>query len=181
MRLHSVPGGWSAWVLTCAILAGCGSAAPGLGGQAVTPSGAGHPVTGPASRSGRPGSTGPGRSHTGSAPGTGCPARTRPPAGGPVAGRQLGAIDFLSGRVGLALTATQVPCSGPGQEISVQPQPVRLAVSSDGGRHWVSRGASLPSTPQSAVPEVLFAASAQDVWALSDTGALRSTQNTGAT
>jgi hypothetical protein len=51
--------------------------------------------------------------------------------------RRLGAIDFLSPRLGIALTAAQVPCSvGPGQGIGFPRQQVRLAVSSDGGVRW---------------------------------------------
>jgi hypothetical protein len=85
----------------------------------------------------------------------------------------------------VALTAPQVPCSyrpGPGQarQYQEQAQPVRLAVSEDGGSHWLTHGAGLPSSMQSPAQERIVATSARDSWALSDTGVLRSTVSGGA-
>jgi hypothetical protein len=70
-----------------------------------------------------------------------CGGLVRVGAGVTVPPWRLGAIDFVSPRLGVALTAAQVPCgSGAGQGTGFPAQQVRLAVSSDGGREWVTRG-----------------------------------------
>ncbi len=101
-----------------------------------------------------------------------------------VAAWRLGAIRFVSPRSGVALTAPQVPCDrslGPGQgtEVTFVPQSVRLAVTRDGGRHWVTTGRVLPGTPQSWVSGQVAAVSGPDIWVLSDTGALLATRDFG--
>jgi hypothetical protein len=102
-----------------------------------------------------------------------------------VAAWRLGAILFASPRAGVGLTAPQVPCYrslGPekGVEVTFLPQPVRLAITADGGRHWVTRGSPVPGRPQSAEP-LVAAASGPDVWVVSDTGVLLATHDYGAT
>jgi photosystem II stability/assembly factor-like uncharacterized protein len=95
---------------------------------------------------------------------------------------RLGAIDFLSPRLGVALTAAQVPCSsGPGKGIGFPPQQVRLAVSSDGGREWVTRGRVLADGSPDPGSEQIAATSARQVWALTDDGRLLETRNSGGT
>jgi photosystem II stability/assembly factor-like uncharacterized protein len=93
---------------------------------------------------------------------------------------RLGAIDFLSPRLGVALTAAQVPCSsGAGQGIGFPSQQVRLAVSSDGGREWITRGQVLAGGGPDPGFEQVAAASARQVWALTDNGRLLETRNGG--
>jgi photosystem II stability/assembly factor-like uncharacterized protein len=97
---------------------------------------------------------------------------------------RLGAIDFLSPRLGVALTAAQIPCrttSGPGQGIGFPPQQVRLAVTWDGGRQWITRGQVLPADGPDPGFEQVAATSARQVWALTDAGHLLETRNAGAT
>ena len=103
-----------------------------------------------------------------------------------VAAWQLGAIRFASPRSGVALTASQVPCDrslGPGQgtEVTFVPQSVRLAVTRDGGRQWVTTGRVLPGTPQSWESGQVAAVSGPDIWVVSDTGALFATRDFGVT
>jgi photosystem II stability/assembly factor-like uncharacterized protein len=118
------------------------------------------------------------------------PARCSGPehlgAGVSVAAWQLGAIRFVSPTSGIALTASQVPCDrslGPGRgtEATFLPQSVRLALTRDGGRHWVTTGSALPGTAQSPESGQVAAVSGPDVWVVSDTGALLATRDFGAT
>jgi photosystem II stability/assembly factor-like uncharacterized protein len=107
-------------------------------------------------------------------------------AGVSVAAWRLGAILFGTARSGIALTAAQVPCDrslGPGEgtEVTMLPQPVRLAVTEDGGRHWVTRGSTLPSAPQPTGREQVAAVWGPDVWVVSDTGVLLATRDDGTT
>lgn len=60
-------------------------------------------------------------------------------------------------------------------------QPVLLAVSLDGGRHWVTRGQPLPGTGEPRGVEQVVATSVQHVWAVSDQGTLVDTVNGGRT
>jgi hypothetical protein len=93
---------------------------------------------------------------------------------------RLGAIDFLSPRLAVALTAAQVPCSlGPGQGIGFPHQQVRLAVSRDGGRRWVTRGRVLPARGPGPGSEQVVAASPRRVWALTAGGHLLETRDGG--
>lgn len=109
-----------------------------------------------------------------------CGGLVRLGAGVTVPPWRLGAIDFLSPRLGVALTAAQVPCrSGPGRGIGFPPQQVRLAVSSDGGREWVIRGRVLGDGGPDAGFEQVAATSPQEVWALTDGGHLLETRNGG--
>jgi photosystem II stability/assembly factor-like uncharacterized protein len=115
-----------------------------------------------------------------------CAGPARLGAGVSVAAWRLGAVRFVSPRSGVALTAPQVPCDrslGPGRgtEVTSLAQPVRLAVTEDGGRHWVTRGSALPGTTQSPELEQVAAFSGPDVWVVSDTGVLLATRDYGAT
>jgi photosystem II stability/assembly factor-like uncharacterized protein len=95
---------------------------------------------------------------------------------------RLGAIDFLSPRLAVALTAAQVPCSaGAGQGIGFPGQQVRLAVSRDGGGRWVTRGHLLPAGGPGLGSEQVVAASARRVWALTAGGLLLETRDGGGT
>lgn len=114
-----------------------------------------------------------------------CSGPVRLGTGVSVAAWRLGAIRFVSATSGVGLTAPQVPCArslGPGQgtEVSFRPEPVRLAVTDDGGRQWVTRGGTLPGTPQSPVLDQVAAVSGADVWVVSDTGVLLATRDYGA-
>ena len=146
------------------VLAGCVAAACGAGPAKVTP----HPAS--SSRS----------VAAGGRPSARCGGLVRVGPGVTVPPWRLGAIDFLSPRLGVALTAAQVPCSsGPGQGIGFPRQQMRLAVSSDGGREWVTRGHVLGSGGPGPGLEQVAAASTWQVWALTDSGRLLETRNGG--
>jgi hypothetical protein len=104
-------------------------------------------------------------------------------AGESIPPARLGAIDFLSARVGVALTAHAIPCQLPDGGVVLRPQSVRLAVTSDGGTHWVVKGRPIPSSPSGRnglyVVEDVVAASTSVVWALDDEGALLETKDGG--
>jgi len=146
----------------CVVIAGCGSGPPaGTGAHAARPvSSASH--------------------------GGGCAGSARLAAGVSVAAWRLGAIRFVSPRYGVALTAPEIPClrslGTMGTEVSSVAQPVRLAVTEDGGRHWVTRGSVLPITPEQAAGEQVAAVLGPDTWVVSGAaGELLATRDYGAT
>ena len=107
------------------------------------------------------------------------------PAGAAVQAWRLGAIRFVSPDEGLALTAPQIECDVPagdggGTDVYLQAQPVRLAATSDAGRHWVTSGAKLPAAPQSTALEQVAAVDGARTWVVTDTGKLLVTGNAGA-
>jgi photosystem II stability/assembly factor-like uncharacterized protein len=98
---------------------------------------------------------------------------------------RLGAIRFVSASKGLALTAPQIECDVPlrhgrGIDVYFRPQPVRLAETSDGGRHWVTSGIELPAAPQATPAEQVAAVDGARTWVFSVTGKLLVTENAGA-
>jgi photosystem II stability/assembly factor-like uncharacterized protein len=95
------------------------------------------------------------------------PATAPPVCGGAVSPNRLGAIHFLTRDVGLGLTLRASPNCGP-----------MLAVTQDGGRHWLTEGAALAGNP--GVGQ-LTATSTDDVWAVAGNGRLMSTTDAGAT
>jgi photosystem II stability/assembly factor-like uncharacterized protein len=95
------------------------------------------------------------------------PATVPPVCGGAVSPNRLGAIHFLTRDVGLGLTLRASPNCGP-----------MLAVTQDGGRHWLTEGAALAGNPG---VEQLTATSTDDVWAVVGNGRLMSTTDAGAT
>jgi hypothetical protein len=108
------------------------------------------------------------------------------PAGAAVRAWRLGAIRFVSSDKGLALTAPRIECDVPlgggrGTDVSFQAQPVRLAATSDAGRHWVTSGTELPAAPQSTALEQVAAVDGTRIWVVSGTGTLQVTGNAGAT
>jgi hypothetical protein len=103
-----------------------------------------------------------------------------------VAAWRLGAITFVSPRHGVALTAPEIPCLRPmdsmGTEVTMVAQPVRLAVTEDGGRHWITRGNMLPATAERAGDEQIAAVFGPDSWVFSMTGGrLLATRDDGVT
>jgi photosystem II stability/assembly factor-like uncharacterized protein len=112
-----------------------------------------------------------------------CPQPVQVTAGQRVASRQLGAIDFISPTVGVALTASQILCELPvrgGFEGYSQRQTVLLAVSRDGGRTWVAQGTALPAPPRNGFFEQRVAAtSLENLWASSGAGPLLATTTGG--
>jgi photosystem II stability/assembly factor-like uncharacterized protein len=62
-----------------------------------------------------------------------------------------------------------------------RPQPVRLATTNDGGRHWVTSGIELPAAPISAEAEQVAAVDGDRTWVVSLTGKVLETENAGAT
>jgi hypothetical protein len=151
---------------------------------------------------------GPGAAISATANGTSAPGSTRPavssaaassaaaaarcgepaslPAGAAVPQWRLGAIRFVSPDKGLALTASRIECEvalgdGRGTEVYFQAQPVRLAETSDAGRHWVTSGTELAAAPQPAALEQVAAVDGARIWVVSGTGKLLVTANAGAT
>ncbi|HSR82634.1 MAG TPA: hypothetical protein VLM11_00450, partial [Streptosporangiaceae bacterium] len=121
--------------VACAVVAGCGS-----GTTAARPAPARSPGGGSAAASSVPASL-PGH----------CRGLAALAAGHEVDAWRLGVIQFTSATAGVALTAARIPCDislGPGQgtEVSFQQQPVLLAASRDGGRHWVTSGRPVPGS-----------------------------------
>jgi hypothetical protein len=104
------------------------------------------------------------------------------PAGAAVRGSQLGGVDFLSGSTGIGITDPQVQCIVPlgprqGEDVHTLRQTVRLAVSRDGGKTWLTRGAALPMTGTGLVQ--VAAISVGQVWAASPSGKLLGTSDGG--
>jgi hypothetical protein len=113
-----------------------------------------------------------------------CPRSVRLNAGVPVAAARLGAIDFVSPEVGVGLSAPEIQCQvrdgdTGGVDLYPQAQPSRLAVSTDGGRHWVTEGRPVAPPRIYAGPEHLVAASTKTVWVLTDEKTLLLTKNAG--
>lgn len=106
-------------------------------------------------------------------------------AGHEVAAWRLGVIQFTSPAAGVALTAARIPCDiplGPGQgsEVSFEPQPVLLAASRDGGRHWVASGRPVPGSGDTG-PVQIAAVAGRDVWVVNGAGTMLATSDGGAT
>jgi hypothetical protein len=163
----------------CMLAAGCGSVAAVSG----TADGASAPA------SARPSASTPPGSASAPAGGASAVARCRKPAslpaGAAVPAWRLGAIRFVSAGKGLALTAPQIDCDVPlrhgwGTEVFSRDQPVRLATTSDAGRHWVTSGIELPAAPPSAEAEQVAAVDGDRTWVVSLTGKLLVTGNAGA-
>ena len=99
--------------------------------------------------------------------GVAVPAATRPPGcGGPASPSRLGAIDFLSPRLGVGLTTPSARC-----------RPM-LAVTHDGGSHWLTAGSPLPGGGSNV--EHVVATSTTDVWAAAGSDPLMATTDGGA-
>jgi photosystem II stability/assembly factor-like uncharacterized protein len=97
----------------------------------------------------------------------------------------MGAVQFLSVASGVGITAERFPCFRRvkiGTMVGVQRQPVRLAVTSDGGRSWRATGATLPVGPVSGgvIAEQMSATSRADVWAVVGKGRVVATDDGGA-
>jgi hypothetical protein len=115
-----------------------------------------------------------------------CSGPARLGAGVSVAAWRLGAVMFVSPRYGVGLTAPDIPClrsmGAMGTEVTMLAQPVRLAVTEDGGRHWVTRGSALPVTGERAAEEQVVPVSGPDSWVFGPTaGTLLATRDHGAT
>jgi hypothetical protein len=98
----------------------------------------------------------------------------------------MGAVAFFSAVSGVGVTAENVPCyrrvkTGALVGLRLQRQPVRLAVTNDGGRSWQVSGATLPvgPVPGGVGAEQLAATSPADVWALVGKGRLVATHDGG--
>jgi photosystem II stability/assembly factor-like uncharacterized protein len=163
----------------CMLAAGCGSVA----GVSATADGTSAPA------SARPTASTPAKkssAHAGSASAIArCRRPASLPAGAAVQAWRLGAIRFVSAAKGVALTAPQIECDVPlghgwGTEVYFRSQPVRLATTSDAGRHWVTSGVELPAAPASAEVEQVAAVAGGRTWVVSLTGKLLVTGNAGA-
>ena len=89
---------------------------------------------------------------------------------------QLGAVHFLTPTIGVGLTASEAPCS----QTRWHRQPVLLALTRDGGRHWITEGAPLPAAPAGVLVQQITATSPQSVWASTGAGPLFATTDGGA-
>jgi hypothetical protein len=191
-------------VAGCALAAGCGSGGALFGGTSgAFASGSARPAVSGAATDSGPGNSGRASGGFGnSAPASGGLGNSAPVGGGPTAARcrrpaalaegaavqawRLGAIRFVSADVGVALTAPQIECDVPlgdgrGTDVYFQGQPVRLATTRDGGRHWVTSGTELPADSQPAATEQVAAVDGARTWVVSGTGRLLVTGNAGAT
>lgn len=106
-------------------------------------------------------------------------------AGHEVGTWRLGVIQFTSAAAGVALTAARIPCDIPlgpsqGTEVSFRSQPVLLAASRDGGRHWVISGRPVPGSGDTG-PMQIAAVAGRDVWVLNGAGTMLATSDDGAT
>lgn len=84
---------------------------------------------------------------------------------------RMGALQFFSPTTGVGVTASAVICfrhSKEGSEVSFRSQPVRLALTADGGRFWRLTGAAAPTGPTMPGPAggQLVAASTRRIWAI---------------
>ncbi len=103
---------------------------------------------------------------------------------GPVSPWRMGAVQFFTPTDGIGLTASTLICSKhskTGSQVSLRTQPVRLALSSDGGRSWRLTGtvALAASTTPMTSGEQLVAASSNRVWAIGGNGGLLATADKG--
>ena len=94
-----------------------------------------------------------------------CGGASRPPAA--VSPSRLGAVDFLSAEVGVGLTAPTHGCGA------------TLAVTRDGGRHWLTEGTPLPGPPSGVPAEHVAATSTVRAWASTGAGPLMATTTGG--
>jgi photosystem II stability/assembly factor-like uncharacterized protein len=114
-----------------------------------------------------------------------CAKAARFSPGGAFAGWHIGSVHFLSVRSGVGITAESFPCFRPirggGAEVGVQRQPVRLAVTNDGGRSWSVTGAIVAIGPvrDGVAPEQIAALSRAEVWAVVGRGRLVATRDGG--
>ncbi len=97
---------------------------------------------------------------------------------------RLGAVQFFSPTAGVGLTASSVVCfrrTEAGNRDSFEPQPVRLALTNDGGHSWRLIGAAAPirRTPWPNMGDQLVAASARRVWAIVGNGGVLTTTDGG--
>lgn len=99
-------------------------------------------------------------------------------AGVPIETWRLGVVRFLSPEVGIALSAAYVPCYVPlrraGNAVYWQRQPVRLAITHDGGKYWLTQGSTLPSGSLGQ-GESLAAISVNDIAAVTGAGLFTTT------
>lgn len=156
-------------VVACAAVAGCGSST-----AAARSAPARSPAVGSAAASSVPISS-PGH----------CEGLAALAAGHEVGAWRLGVVQFTSPAAGAALTAARIPCDiplGPGQgtEVSFEPQPVLLAASQDGGRHWVTSGRPLPGSGDTGSMQIA-AVAGSDAWAVNGAGTMLATSDDGAT
>jgi hypothetical protein len=176
-------------VAVCVLAAGCG---PAAAVSAATSHASGPGSARPAASSGVAASGTSAAASRSSAAATrsggaaGCRKPASLPAGAPVQAWRLGAVRFVSPDKGLALTAPWVNCEVPlgggrGTQVYSQAQPVRLATTSDAGRHWVTSGTELPTASQPAALEQVAAVNEARTWVVSVTGQLLVTDNAGAT
>jgi hypothetical protein len=163
----------------CMLAAGCGSVAalPATAHGTSAPASARPAASTAAKKASAPASS--------AAAAARCHRPASLPAGAAVQAWRLGAIRFVSADRGVALTASQIECDVPlghtwGTDVSSRPQPVRLATTSDAGRHWVTSGVDLPAAPQSTEVEQVAAVDRERIWVVSLTGTLLLTVNAGA-
>ena len=171
-------------VAGCLLAAGCGpGAAVSATANGTFAQGSARSAMSSASGSSASGSSASGSSAAAAAR---CGKLASLPAGAAVQAWRLGAVRFVSSDKGLALTAPRIECDVPlgggrGTDVYFQAEPVRLAATSDAGRHWVTSGTELPAAPQSTALEQVAAVDGTRIWVVSGTGTLEMTGNAGAT
>ncbi|HET9094887.1 MAG TPA: hypothetical protein VFN36_07340 [Solirubrobacteraceae bacterium] len=102
---------------------------------------------------------------------------------GPVSPWRMGALQFVSPAQGIGLTASTLICyehRKTGSQVDFRSQPVRLALTSDGGRLWRLAGTPVPAgsaTPMTSGEQLV--AAGNRVWAIVDNGRLLATTDQG--
>ena len=95
---------------------------------------------------------------------------------------RLGSVLFMSARSGVAVTSSIISCPIGAGGLVGQDQPVRVAVTSDGGQRWIASGSSLPIPSQWDSDFQVVAVSGAEVWIFSaSTDRLLETGNHGVT
>jgi hypothetical protein len=117
-----------------------------------------------------------------------CSGRVTLAAGQTVDAWRMGAVHFLSAWVGVGVTASEVWCNLPvdhGEEPTLVPQAVRLAVTRNGGGSWSTVGMTPPgATLRKSIggaSEQVVATSSRRLWLLTATGRLVASDTGGAT
>ena len=110
---------------------------------------------------------------------------SQPATRGTVEAWRMGAVQFLSPKDGVGVTASQIECSSSktqGSQVSSVSQPVLIARTANGGLTWRLTGQRAPTPANTPwADEAILAISDSQAWVQLGNGKLLMTQNAGAT